>query len=37
MGRNTTTKIEVLSDHFLPCALMGAEWEARYNVRARRL
>ena len=37
LSRNTQVEIEIVSDHFLPCTFMAAEWEGRYDARSRRL
>lgn len=34
--RNTAAKILIVSDHFLPCAIMQAEWEGMFHLRSRR-
>jgi hypothetical protein len=35
-GRNEDTKIEIINDTPLPCALLSAEWEATFIIRSRR-
>jgi hypothetical protein len=35
MGRNTSTKIEIVNDSYLPCQLQTGNWEALYHPRAR--
>ncbi len=37
MSRNREVKVEIRTDHFLPCSFMSAEWEGRYTTRSRRL
>lgn len=37
MSRNRQVRIEIKSDHFLPCSFMSAEWEGRFDTRSRRL
>lgn len=37
LSKNDQVTIEIVSDHFLPCSFMSAEWEARYTARTRRL
>ncbi|WP_313196206.1 hypothetical protein [Shinella zoogloeoides] len=35
-GRNEDTKIEIINDTPLPCALLSAEWEATFVIRSKR-
>lgn len=37
MARNTSAKVEIISDHFLPASFTSAEWEATYHARAKRV
>jgi hypothetical protein len=37
LGQNETTSIEVVNDSPLPSSFLGAEWEALYVIRSRRL
>jgi hypothetical protein len=37
LGQNETTSIEIVNDSPLPCAFLGAEWEALYVIRSQRL
>ena len=37
MAKNDAVTIEIVTDKPLPCAFMGAEWEAMYVIRSRRL
>jgi hypothetical protein len=37
LAQNTQVKIEIVSDSFLPCALLGAEWEGLFVIRSRRM
>jgi hypothetical protein len=37
LGNNETTDIEIISDNAMPCAFLGAEWEALYQIRSQRL
>lgn len=37
LGNNETTDIEIVSNNPMPCAFLGAEWEALYQIRSQRL
>lgn len=37
LGNNETTAIEIISDNPMPCAFLGAEWEALYQIRSQRM
>lgn len=36
-AENTTVKITITTDHFMPASFMSAEWEGRYSPRSRRV